>query len=336
MIAAVILAGHRAGRRSGLEWVAPRLTWPIAGSPLIHWQLRWVQRAGVERVALCCSEQAGIIGRQVAQLADLAADVDYMIDQVPRGPAGCARDAAEIVAADTYVVLEGGLLPEVDLEALLAAHGAHEATATVVTTGLGGDVPHALCAPVGLFVFERDALEQVPPTGYQDIKETLLPRLYATGATLARFPAPRPPLRVHTLDSYLAAQGWALQAASHDGDLFSDYEIAGDVWVHATADVAATARLVGPLLVGPHGLVSGGAIVIGPGAIGARSAIGAGSVLGRCVLWEDCRVGRGAHLEDCVLTAGTRVADGQTGARQVLRGRTRWHLESAEAHEWAV
>ena len=77
------------------------------------------------------------------------------------------------------VVVEGTVLPELSLRDLFDEHRAAKAAMTVAASaepsGDGG------LRPAGIYVIERRALEHVPETGFQDVKETLIPRLYRAG-----------------------------------------------------------------------------------------------------------------------------------------------------------
>src|SRR5439155_21486014 len=121
--------------------------------------------------------------------------------------------------------------------------------------GSGGE------SPAGVFVFEARVLEHVPESGYQDIKEVLIPRLYRAGERVATYSAQGRCPRVSSPESYLAVNAWMLERMDSPP---AGYRRSGEAYLHATAQVDETARLIGPVQVGPDARIGRGALVVGP------------------------------------------------------------------------
>jgi NDP-sugar pyrophosphorylase family protein len=117
--------------------------------------------------------------------ADLPMDIDFYEDSMPRGAAGCVRDASVNSDADVFVVTDGTSIPSVNLDGLLETHEICGAALTVVVH----HDPSAACVepglnPGGIYVFSRRIFDSIPDRGFQDIKETLIPRLHAQGESV--------------------------------------------------------------------------------------------------------------------------------------------------------
>jgi NDP-sugar pyrophosphorylase family protein len=238
----------------------------------------------------------------------------YSEDRSPRGAAGCVRDAAELLcggepaAGDTFVVVEGALIPSVDLVELLRAHWLAEAAATIVVEvdrrrgiapGPGPTVPG------GVYVLDARAVRAVAPAGFHDIKQGLIERLYRAGERVAVHRVHGLSPRVLDFHSYLSVNRWLVERTAEQA--LDGYERVGDALVHHTARVHPGASLVGPALVGPGALLAEDVVVIGPTAIGARSRLLAGAVLTRSVVGEHCTVGRDAVVDTSALLGGSLV-----------------------------
>jgi mannose-1-phosphate guanylyltransferase len=203
------------------------------------------------------------------------------------------------------VVVEGTIVPQVDLHTLLEAHKRSKAALTVVVgggeqrDGRGG----ADGQPAGIYVFSPGALEEVPALGYQDIKEALIPRLYKSGELVATFAANgEPPPRVTDATSYLALNMWALGGMVTGVPSLPGYARVNGAWIHTSARVDSAARFVGDVLVGPGCVIDRGAMIVGPTTVGAGCTIGEQSIISRSAIWERCEVGAAAHLDQCILT----------------------------------
>ncbi len=307
----VILAGSHSWGACALERVIPRSLAPVVNRPLIQYALDWFSRVGIDSVAICGNVETSILRHRLSRgyvRTQLPQNVriEFYQDIAPRGPAGCVRDAACDDPSDTFVVAEGSILPQVDLARLLDAHAKAEAAVTVVVSSEAavGDESGELISPIGIYIFSRRAIGHVPPLGYQDIKETLIPALYSQGEMVQIYRTNAPPLRVTGADSYLAVNDVAL-VGRLAGNGFSDaYRNGGECVIHKTAQVDESATLIGPILIGADSVIGPGATIVGPTTIGRRCRLGAGSVITRSSMWDDSSADEDAVLDRCIVTAG--------------------------------
>jgi NDP-sugar pyrophosphorylase family protein len=314
----IVLAGVHAWGESVLERVVCRPLVPIAGRPLIAHALSWLRRGGVGSASICANSDTVHLRRQLQDGSKCGIALDYYEDVMPRGPAGCARDVAAEAGADLYLVVEGTILPRVDLPDLLERHVATGAALTIVVTEIGPE-HERMYEPAGIYVFSRTAFQGVSPNGYQDIKEKLIPDLHKAGVRVETYVVGLDAVAsVSGIGSYLAVTGRALETLLRDSTLYQEYAALGEARIHPKARVHSTARIVGPVLLEKHCLVSAGALIVGPVTIGQGSVIGQRAVVSRSVLWSQCTVGPDAVLDHSVLTDGACVEAGVTSRHEVL------------------
>jgi NDP-sugar pyrophosphorylase family protein len=113
--------------------------------------------------------------------------------------------------------------------------------------------------------------------------------------------------RVVNADTYLALNQWAIERAAHQVGSSDGFHVSGEAVVHESAVVLPSARLLGPVLVGPRASVQSGATLVGPVSIGPGTSAGRGAVISRSVLWSGCVVGEGAFVDRCMLADGARI-----------------------------
>jgi mannose-1-phosphate guanylyltransferase len=301
----VVLAGVHAWGDCVLERAVSRPLVPVANRPLIWYTLRWLRQAGVGEASICANSDTSVLQHCLGDGEALDIELDYYEDVMPRGPAGCARDAVDGGASDGYVVVDGTIVPSIDLDAMLAEHQRSGAALTVAAAPERGreDDPEAALEPVGIYIFSREAIGQVPATGYQDIKEALIPRLYKRGQRIVPFvvrsgAAPR----VVNAASYLTVSKWAVCQLAGGSEEPDGYVRQGEALVHQSAGLHASVRVIGPVMVGPRSTVAEGSLLIGPTTVGADCTLGRATVVSRSVLWSGCTVGAGAVLDHTVLT----------------------------------
>jgi len=304
-----VLAGVHSWDDSSLDELLPRPLMPVAYTPLICHVLGWLRNASIARATICANSASLPMRQTLADGAALGIDLDYYEDWAPRGPAGCIRDAASEVPAERVVATDGTILPECDLGAVLEGHGRSGAAMTIVATR-DPDTSNGArerLIPAGIYVLDHAVLKHVPQTGYQDIKEVLLPRLHKQGVRVRTHVLPAPCPRITDAESYLMLNARALERLLHESRALSGYRRMGQAMVHESVRIPSPDALVGTLLIGPGTTIAPDATLVGPATIGAECVIESGAVVCGSVLWDGCRVGRGAAVNHCVLADGGYV-----------------------------
>lgn len=310
---AIVLAGSHRWGGSTFDGMLRGPLVPIALTPVIAYPLAWL-RGGMGSATICANQITGAVRRVFADGHATGMRLDYYEDETPRGPAGCAADAARRTAAHTFVIVEGALVPAlVDLRALLRAHHESGAAATIVVEierrrrTLGAERRKL---PGGVYVLDRRVLEQVPARGFHDIKEELLDRLFSDRERVGTFEVQGITPRVLDFASYNSVSQWMVGRALADPARLPGFlrdEVSAR---HPSAVVDPTARVVGPVLLGHDVHVGPDAVIVGPTAIGAGSRVERGAVITRSNLWHGCTVGEGARVDAGLIADGARVPAG--------------------------
>ena len=310
-IRGIVLAGAAPWDDTALDASLPRTLLPVAHAPLIGYVLQWLRAAGVDHVTVCANSASCLVRQCLGTGRHMGLELDYYEDWTPRGPAGCVRDAGLADPADVYVVADGTIVPRIDLGALLAAHRAAGAWVTVAVNGAASD--GSACGPlqpVGIYVFQREALACIPATGYQDIKEILIPRLRQSGGRVVAELVDGCCPRVTGFESYLAVCEWTLEQLVSRTAPPPGFRRLGEALIHRRARVSGSAVLMGPVLLGPWAHVSDGATIVGPATLGARCNIWTGAVVCRSVLWDRAEIGPESVVDQCVISHDARVPTG--------------------------
>lgn len=162
---------------------------PVAGEPIIRRIIRWLAANGVTDLVVNLHHLPHTVTAVLGDGADLSVRVRYSWEQ-PRilGSAGGPRQALDIIGADTFVIVNGDTLTDLDLRALIDAHRAHSGSGTLVTLALvpnrepgkyggvnmddegvvRGFVPRGAAANrsyhfIGVQVAHADAFRRLPP-----------------------------------------------------------------------------------------------------------------------------------------------------------------------------
>jgi mannose-1-phosphate guanylyltransferase len=306
----VVLVGTHPWTNSTFDRLLPRALLPVAHRPLLSYALSWLNEGGIRDIAVCANRETRALQTEVPRHVPTGLAIRYVEDVMPRGAAGALRDAADGTNGDTFIVVDGTVIPTVSVNDLLRAHQESRAAVTVVVHEEPGRLGSShLQVPSGVYVFSRRALELVPPRGFFDIKEHLVPRLHRSGDLVAAFTASSACPRVLDAATYLALNEWTVERlAGTDGRLagaLDGYVKKGNRIVHNDALIADDSSLIGPVLVGPGVRIMAGAVVVGPASIGREVVIGRGALLSRSTIWRRSVIGEYASADRCLLTDDT-------------------------------
>ncbi len=193
---AIILAGGKAERLGDAAGGRPKALVEIAGRPLAAYQVGRLARAGVTRVIFACAAGQGSLFR--TELSGLGPEIIAAEEPERLGRGGAIKFAASYrVEQGDVFALNGDELVDVDFPALLAAHVAGSALATITVAqprsqfGLvdvgdddlvhgfreGGHV--SFWVNCGNYVLSQEAVQRFPDLG--DHESSTFPELAAEG-----------------------------------------------------------------------------------------------------------------------------------------------------------
>jgi mannose-1-phosphate guanylyltransferase len=273
--------------------------------------IEWLAGHGVTEVVLACGFLPDVLREALGDGEHAGVRLHYVAEPQPRGTAGAIRFAADQLGDrldDRFLGLNGDVLTDFDLGALLRAHEERGARATIglhrvedasafglVRSGGDGEVLEFLEKTgerkpgevnAGMYVLERSVLDLIPPDENVSIERDVFPRLVGEG--LHALPLSGYWMDIGTPDRYLQAS-WDIL----EGRVETRVEpTAPGLLVGRGVDVAPDAK------VGPRA-------VLGPGC-----RVGAGCEVRESVLLGDCAVGDGARLSASILAAGAEVDAG--------------------------
>lgn len=304
--AAVVLAGVHDWGSCLLNKAIVRPLAPLANRAVVAHVLDALKRAGVQRVAICCNGHAQEMRAALGGNTIAGMHIVYRDESMPRGPAGCIKDAAAELGANEFVVAEATVVPNFDIAELIRSHRESKACLTIATkhTLVGNERTHE---PVGVYVCSRQVMSYINDSGFQDLKEGVVPKLHAAGLRVDVHAIDGVAPRLFGIGSYFAVNEWAAKRACAGDWEMDGYAIEGNALIHIDARIHRSVRLLGPVIVGPRSELREGAIVVGPSTIAADCVVGAGAAISRSALWAEAVVGDRAHVDRSVVAHGARI-----------------------------
>lgn len=127
---AVILAGGRGQRLRPLTDDVPKVMVPVAGRPLLAYQIDNLRRYGLTDILLVTGYRSETIRGEFRDGSRHGVHLEYFVESHPLGTAG-ALALLQDNLPDELLVLYGDLMLDLDLNRMLAFHRGHCGTCTV-------------------------------------------------------------------------------------------------------------------------------------------------------------------------------------------------------------
>ncbi len=235
---------------------------------------------------------------------------------------------------DTFVVVSGDALTDVDIGELVRFHREKGALATIAlrrvydTSEFGvveidaeGDIlgfqekpdPQeaiSTLANTGIYVLEPRALDYIPEDTFFDFAKDVFPKFLENGERFVGYQGDFYWSDIGTLEAYRQAQYDVLSGKV-------GVEIPGEkrgesLWVGEDAQIHPAANIEGHVLVGRDAVVGRGVTLSGDVTVGTDCWVRPDATIKRSILLPGSIVGDGAYLEDCIVGHGYNVRPGET------------------------
>ena len=277
---------------------------PILGKPLVGYVAEYLAGYGIDEIVVNLHHRPESVRRALGDGSRFGVKLYYIEEPVILGTSGALDNTREFFERETFVVVNGKIITDIDLDAALETHRSMNALATLVllpntrrerfsvveteagrirrfggmpVDGETADVPLMF---TGIHILEPRIFEYVPRGVFSDSVIDVYPKAIANGEILAAHVASGKWRELSTLKRYL------------------------DISVELLREEGKS------LVTGANTLISQSATVTD------------------AVLWDDVEVGAGARIDRAILADGVKIHAGETIGnavvvrRQLVEGKT--------------
>ncbi len=327
------MAGGEGTRLRPLTSNQPKPLMPLANRPMMEHVIRLLQRHGFDEVVVTLAFLPQTIRTYFGDGSEFGVRMVYATEETPLGTAGSVRNAmAEL--GETFLVISGDVLTDIDLSAVIDFHKQRDAVATlalksmenplefgIVITRDDGSIERFLEKPTwgqvfsdtvntGIYVLEPEVFDYIPAGQQVDFSENVFPKLLADGRPIFGHVADGYWEDVGTLDAYLKVHRDVL-VGKVDIDI-PGFRVSDGVWLGEGAEVDPAARIEGPAVVGDFCRVEAGA------RLGQYSVLGA-----NVMVRHDADIERSVVHDNAYLAGGVRLRGTVVGRSSDLRAHAR-------------
>jgi mannose-1-phosphate guanylyltransferase len=327
---ALILVGGEGTRLRPLTLTTPKPALPLVDRPFMRYMVDWLVRHGIDDIVMACGFLPEGLRDALGEGEVGGARLRYVEEPEPLGTAGAIKFAEDLLD-DRFLALNGDVLTDLDLSALMEQHERAGARATLALypvedpTAYGlvrrtedGEILEFLEKPdpaeidtdeisAGAYVLERDVLDLIPPGRSVSIEREVFPRLVGNGLYSRRLEGYW--MDIGTPERFLQASWDILERRvdTEPGRMLDE----GNRIVEEGATVDPGAKVGEAVLIQAPSSVAAGSEVGDRAVLGPACELNAAAVI-EAALLGGCRLGPGSRVQGAILGAGVEVGEEAT------------------------
>ncbi|MEH2465243.1 NDP-sugar synthase [Nostoc sp.] len=363
---AMILAAGKGTRVRPITYTIPKPMIPILQKPVMEFLLELLRRHGFDQIMVNVSHLAEEIenyfrdgqrfGVQIAYSFEGKIDDEGKLEGEAIGSAGGMRRIQDFSPFfdDTFVVLCGDALIDLDLSAAVKWHKARGAIATIITKSVPKEevssygvvvtdeegrvkafqekpsTEEALSTNIntGIYIFEPEVFNYIPSSIEYDIGSQLFPKLVEIKAPFYAIPMDFEWVDIGKVPDYWRAIRGVLLGEIKNVQI-PGHEVAPGIYTGLNVAVNwDKVDITGPVYIGGMTRIEDGAKIVGPAMIGPNCWICSGATVENSVIFEWSRLGPGVRLVD-KLVFGRYCVDKTGAAIDVQAAALDWLITDA-------
>jgi NDP-sugar pyrophosphorylase family protein len=279
---------------------------PFLNRPLIDYTIDYLRRHGIEDLIINLHHEPESVTEQIGDGSRYGVKITYSLEEPEiLGTSGAIDRVRHLLQEDTFIVINGKIITDIDLNLALATHRKRKAIATLVLRPNTareyfrevkiaedgriaefaafpepGDPQSTIRNPplmfTGIHILEPAIFDYIPQGVFSDSVKDVYPKAMAEGEFIAAHIGKGSWFELSTLERYLT--------------------ISLEFWQRDERNISRA-----------PGLVMGQDCIIDPGAIIERS-----------ILWKGVRIERGAKVTECIIADNVVIPEGAAFHRSAI------------------
>ncbi len=330
-IKSIILAGSHGFLMEPLSLDRPKAMLPLVNKPILGYIINSLNQYGLKEIIISVHFRPSIVSDYFGNGNKFGVNISYLNEETLTGTAGPVKKLEDQLS-DTFLVIYGDSLFEVDLIDLIKFHKRKRSIATIVyhkapdptTCGIfltdengrvirfqekpKKDEVFSNKASAAIYALEPEILQYIPSNQTFDFAKDLFPLLlenkkpiygYSIGSGYR--------YDIGTIEQYRKSHVDILTGKVNKN--IDGKRIDGNIWVGENTQINPTAQLYGPIVIGRNCTIDESAIIDKVTVIGDNVNIGQKSIIKKSIIWEHTRLSADARLEDCIVGAECRIGN---------------------------
>ncbi len=338
---AVIMAGGEGTRLRPLTCNRPKPMVPVGNKPVMEHIVELLRKHHLNEVAVTLQYMPDLIREYFGDGSEYGMKIRYYVEQSPLGTAGSVKNAEEFLD-DTFIVISGDALTDIDLTGAIEFHKSKNSMVTivlkkvdipleygVVVTDEEGRITRFLEKPswgevfsdtvnTGIYLLNPEVLKYFNKNEMFDFSKDLFPVLMKEKRPMYGFVTDDYWCDIGDLKAYVQAHFDIMNGQvklNIPGKLIKD-----GIWVEEGAEIDEGAILNPPCIIGRNTRIKKGSTIHSFSVIGENNIIDEWSCIKRSILWKNCLVGKNVQLRGSVICNKVHLRDGVSAFEQSVIG----------------
>ena len=365
---AMILAAGKGTRMRPLTYELPKPMIPILGKPVMEYLIEELSKHGFRQIMVNVSHLPMRIEQYFGDGRRWGVELGYSFEghieekeiiSQPLGSAGGVKKIQQFSRFfdDTFLVICGDALIDLDLTAALRKHWQSGSKASIVVK----EVPHnqvsnygvVVCddngriksfqekpsekeaksnlANTGIYIFEPEIIDLIPENREYDFGSQLFADILERGLPFHAINQPFSWIDIGRLNDYWEATQQLMHGQLKDIKM-PGKQVKPGIWAGMNVDVDwDNVHIDGPVYIGASSRIEAGCKIVGPTWIGHGCYLQGGASITRSILFEHTYVGSHGKLDEAVVY-GQRCADKDGNIIKDGEKDLDWVTDARESH----
>ncbi len=330
---AVIMAGGEGTRLRPITSQRPKPLSPALNVPIMEHIVMLLKQHNITEIIVTLHYLADEIEGYFGDGSEWGVKLIYSVEDTPLGTAGSVKQAEEHLNDDTFLIISGDALTDIDLTKAIKYHKEKQSQATIVLSHVPnplefgvviiddeGHIRRFLEKPswgevfsdtvnTGMYILEPNIFRYMEMGKNYDWSQDIFPQMLAESQPIYGYVMDNDYwCDVGNLQQYREAQYTVLdgQTRVHIGSSTAAVR-EGGVWVDDGFDIDPTAQIIPPVVIGRNCKIKAEAVVGPYAVIGDNAIIEEKAVIHRSILWDNVYVGVESRLSACTVCSHATI-----------------------------
>lgn len=328
----MIMAAGAGTRLDPLTQTVPKPMIPVVNTPIIELILKHLKNYGIKDVVANTHYLAACIQEKYAE-NNLGINFNYVHEPELSGTAGGVKKCEWFFEpGETFLVISGDALTDINLHELIQKHKSTGALATmalrevpmtevsqfgVVVVDEDSKVVGFQEKPsmeeaksnlvnTGIYVFETDIFKYIPENTFYDFAKNVFPAVMANNEILCAHTIKKYWSDIGTLNQYRLSCYDVLTSKVTVNPPYKETELG---WISDSTEISSKTIFNGRIVVGDKTVIEDNVKFYGNSIIGNNCIIKKGASLRNCIIWDNVTIEEGSKLDGCIIANNTVVGN---------------------------
>ena len=318
----------------------------LAGKPILQHIIEFLTRHGFDEIFITTNYLRERVEKFFGDGSKFGVKLAYPRENRPLGTAGSVKNA-ERYLDDTFAVIQGDNITDVDFKRVLEFHREKRGIATMMLIPV--DNPSAFgvaeldqscrivrflekpkpeecfsnLANTGLYIFEPQIFDHIPKDSTYDFSKNLFPKILELGKEIYGCKVKCFWADVGHPESLLKVNKWILgnlkrPKIAETAEIHGD--VSGPVLIGEDVVIESGAKISGPVIIGDDCLVQANSIIKANSVIGPEVVIGKGNRLTGSIIYEKTISDSASKFKECMVGENCKIGSSTSLDRYAIVG----------------